>query len=83
MGFSKAFIQCPSVVNLTITDIEDCAKSPLGTELQLKMENASSIIKVSTHVPTITFDHKYDAKAFFEALDDFYGVVEMKLADKN
>jgi hypothetical protein len=83
MGFSKSYIQCASELDLKYSDLEDCAEGALGTELQLQMENGSKIIKESGHVPTVTFDGTYSAKDFFQALDDFYGVVERKLAEKN
>jgi hypothetical protein len=81
MGSKKSYNQCAESFNLNLSAIEACAAGPLGIELQLKTENASApIISQSGHVPTITFDGKYDGKEFYNSLDDFIGVVESKLA---
>lgn len=82
MGYSKSYRNCAEDVNLNYTEVKSCAEGSLGTELQLDMEENSFVIKDSGHVPTITFDHKYDAKVFFSALDDFGRVVENELEKK-
>lgn len=83
MGYSKSFIQCVESIDLSYEELAKCADGPLGTELQLKMENASAIIKETGHVPTITFNHKYDPTSFYGALSDFYAVVMKKLDEIN
>lgn len=77
----KTYSQCAESVNINWSEVENCADGELGTELQLKMERDSGVIKESGYVPTITFGGKYVPRDFFAALNDFYGVVETKLAE--
>ena len=77
----KTYEECAEFLKLDWIEIETCAKGKLGTELQLEMETHSKIIKTSGHVPTITFQGKYDSPVFWEAYRDFLGVVESQLED--
>lgn len=68
--------ECVESLDLSFDDIQTCANGTLGTELQLKMEEASAIIKTAGHVPLIKFDGDYNVALFYKALDGIEEVVQ-------
>lgn len=76
MGYGESYAECVTSLGLNQQDIDDCVGGQLGTELQQEMERASAnVIEDSGHVPTITFNGKYNAPDFYAALDNLKKVV--------
>ena len=75
----KTYEECAEFLKLDWIQIESCANGKLGIQLQLEMELHSKIIKTSGHVPTITFQGKYDSTVFWEAYRDFLSAVESQM----
>lgn len=81
MGFEKSFAHCANSSGLNQQYMDECVDGQLGTELQLKMEEASAaVIEKSGHVPTITLNWEYNVKKFYEMLNDFKSVVLQELS---
>lgn len=82
MRLEIPFEECCSLLDLNYEAIEGCSSSQEGVDLQLKvLEMTTPILDISGHIPTITFDGKYDENDLNVAVIDFKGLILRKLRD--